>query len=718
MNSQSEQFITSSVSHGADTRPRILFIVDLPNWAHDFKTQNLTRVLGKDYDIRKKYQAEVTPDDLNQADLIVIYYWLQLNAMESLLPWFKRNRDKLLVGMCSNWELESRRRRSGLRVLRKWARAVFVNSQLLYREYQPAFRVPVFYTPNGVDTEFYQPPQIKKASARLRVGWAGSLINFGPDYKGYQKIIVPAVKALDGAELITAAREDKWRRPDEMREFYRSLDAYVCASRGESAPNPCLEAAACGVPLLTTRVGNMPELVRDGINGFFIERNRDDLTEKLRTLRDSPALRLALSEQLHEDIQLWDWSIRAQAYRQMFEEMLARKFSAAPLSITLRSTAVAEPPLPGPMSSTENVAQIKAALWQKAQANLSLLPDNFFRNHRDVEVTVVMLSHGRLDMTLNAIRALRDKVKIPFKLLLIDNGSGPQVQNTLTKICSEYDFIELILLSENFGCSGGRIYALDHVDTEYLMFLDNDVEVFPGTLEHLLCSLELRPEIIAAMGKIVFPDGSVQLCGGDYWIKRGVLFYKLLGSGKRFDKTQAADSGVCKWLSGTATMFRKAVLLKHGLDPAMGAYYEDLEWCYRLNQLGEGRFYRNVAALALHYHQSKLPGNAASLSERRSYSIRYIETIAHFYQTHGQIIQSLFTFVPELGSPSNQRSILAARILLELVNSRGSRWVLDKWNQGELARLFPGSSFSAHVARKGKAAVRTFLAAAGRKATP
>ena len=171
---------------------------------------------------------------------------------------------------------------------------------------------------------------------------------------------------------------------------------------------------------------------------------------------------------------------------------------------------------------------------------------------------------------------------------------------------------------------------------------------------------------------------------------------------------------MCKWVSGTA-IFRKATLLKHGLDRAMRAYYEDLEWCYRLNQLGEGRFHRNVEALALHYHQSKLPGHFTSATEKRNYSIPYIETIAHFYKTHGQIIQSLFTFVPDLGSSSSQQSILSARTFLELVNSRGSSWVLDKWNQGELAPLFAGRSFSARVASKSKAAARRFLAAAGGK---
>ncbi len=229
-----ENQVTSSRS---PFRPRILFVVDAPNWAHDFKTENIKRVLGNDYEIQKRYQTDLTEEDLDQAHLILVYYWLQFESLAHLAPAFRRNRNRLLVGISSNWELESERRKPGLATLKELGTAVFVNSQLLFREYKTVFDMPVFYAPNGVDTKFYQPPLSKERSSQLRVGWAGSLTNFGGDYKGYQTIIVPAVKALDGAaELVTAAREEKWRSPDEMRDFYHSLDVYVCASLGESTP--------------------------------------------------------------------------------------------------------------------------------------------------------------------------------------------------------------------------------------------------------------------------------------------------------------------------------------------------------------------------------------------------------------------------------------------------------------------------------------------------
>jgi glycosyltransferase involved in cell wall biosynthesis len=317
--------VAASIFQRNVSATQILFIVDRPNWAHDFKTRNLMRLLGTAYDIRLRYQSEVTEEDIHEATLIVIYYWLQFNALQRVAPTLRRNRHKLLLGISSSYELEEDRRDRGLAVIHDFASGVFINSLLLYHEYQPLLKIPTFYTPNGVDTNFFCPNKSKAPSSVLRVGWAGSLKNVGPEYRGFHQFIVPAAASVDRVELLAAAREEKWRTPEEMREFYRALDVYVCASRNEGTPNPCLEAAACGVPLLTTCVGNMPELVRHGINGFFIERDVHDIARHLRTLRDDNNLRIAMSRTIQHDIQAWDWSLRSRAYGQMFEEMILKE---------------------------------------------------------------------------------------------------------------------------------------------------------------------------------------------------------------------------------------------------------------------------------------------------------------------------------------------------------------------------------------------------------
>ncbi len=303
-----------------DGRPRVLFVVDAPRWAHDLKTDNLARHLQAHYRVDKRFHGDVSAADLDRADLVVVYYWLQFGGMPQLAAAFERNRHKLLIGVCSNFELEGEWHEPGLNALRS-ARAVFVNNLAQYRQLVRLLDVPVFYTPNGVDTGFYTPVDSGHAQPTLRVGWAGSLRNHG-NKRGYHDFIVPAVARLEGVELITAAREEHWRGPEQMREFYRCLDVYVCASREEGTPNPCLEAAACGVPLVTTRVGNMPELIEHGVNGLFVERDVADIEAKLRLLRDNVALRRQMGRAVRKSIESWDWKVQAGHYRAMFEAVL------------------------------------------------------------------------------------------------------------------------------------------------------------------------------------------------------------------------------------------------------------------------------------------------------------------------------------------------------------------------------------------------------------
>ena len=58
---------------------------------------------------------------------------------------------------------------------------------------------------------------------------------------------------------------------DELTTAYHALDAYVVASRQEGGPKSVLESMATGVPLVTTRAGQAPDLVVDGENGNLVD---------------------------------------------------------------------------------------------------------------------------------------------------------------------------------------------------------------------------------------------------------------------------------------------------------------------------------------------------------------------------------------------------------------------------------------------------------------
>jgi glycosyltransferase involved in cell wall biosynthesis len=61
------------------------------------------------------------------------------------------------------------------------------------------------------------------------------------------------------------------KRYEEIPALYHALDLCLVGSRQEGGPKAVLEAMASGVPLVTTRVGQAMDLVRDGKNGFMVE---------------------------------------------------------------------------------------------------------------------------------------------------------------------------------------------------------------------------------------------------------------------------------------------------------------------------------------------------------------------------------------------------------------------------------------------------------------
>jgi len=79
---------------------------------------------------------------------------------------------------------------------------------------------------------------------------------------------------------------------DDLARAYHALDAYLVTSRQEGGPKSVLESMATGVPLVTTRVGQAPDLVRDGENGLLADVDDvDAVAAGVRRIHDDAALR-------------------------------------------------------------------------------------------------------------------------------------------------------------------------------------------------------------------------------------------------------------------------------------------------------------------------------------------------------------------------------------------------------------------------------------------
>jgi glycosyltransferase involved in cell wall biosynthesis len=79
---------------------------------------------------------------------------------------------------------------------------------------------------------------------------------------------------------------------EDIAPLYAAFDALVLPSGNEGTPVSVIEALAAGRPVVATRVGGVPDVVRDGVDGFLVDPGAtDELAERLTQLASDPELR-------------------------------------------------------------------------------------------------------------------------------------------------------------------------------------------------------------------------------------------------------------------------------------------------------------------------------------------------------------------------------------------------------------------------------------------
>jgi glycosyltransferase involved in cell wall biosynthesis len=82
---------------------------------------------------------------------------------------------------------------------------------------------------------------------------------------------------------------------EDVAPYYAAFDALVLPSANEGTPVSVIEALAAETPVVATRVGGVPDVVRDGEEGFLVETgDTRELAERLTRLAHDPALRQRL----------------------------------------------------------------------------------------------------------------------------------------------------------------------------------------------------------------------------------------------------------------------------------------------------------------------------------------------------------------------------------------------------------------------------------------
>jgi UDP-glucose:(heptosyl)LPS alpha-1,3-glucosyltransferase len=196
--------------------------------------------------------------------------------------------------------------------------------------------------PNGVDFGVFggDPSARRRVREELELDDALVAAFVGGDWA--RKGLAFAIQALAGAPEWTllvvgtgdrkgyAARARELGVADRVRflghradpaAFYAAADAFVLPTAYEAHPLVVLEAAASGCPILATPVNGVEEVLRDGVNGWRIERDAGTIAARLNRLAEHPDERRALGRAAADSVRPFDWPSVVQRYVGVYEHL-------------------------------------------------------------------------------------------------------------------------------------------------------------------------------------------------------------------------------------------------------------------------------------------------------------------------------------------------------------------------------------------------------------
>jgi len=213
------------------------------------------------------------------------------------------------------------------------------------------------------------------------------------------------------------------------------------------------------------------------------------------------------------------------------------------------------------------------------------------------KVAALVLNYNGKDITLQTVESLLAMSYPNCVVVVIDNGSK---DGSPEAVASAYPAVEQVRVPVNegpaAGMNAGLRWALEQ-DFDYVLALNNDIEVAPEMLDELVAVAESDPTIGCVGPKCFYYWDRERLWSTGGRLRFGESVTKERGMGEldsgRFEHTEEVD-----YINGCAMLVPRRVLEEVGLwDPIFFLSVEDADWCMRMKRLGYSCYYAHKAVL-------------------------------------------------------------------------------------------------------------------------
>ncbi|HKJ18314.1 MAG TPA: glycosyltransferase, partial [Xanthomonadales bacterium] len=197
-------------------------------------------------------------------------------------------------------------------------------------------------------------------------------------------------------------------------------------------------------------------------------------------------------------------------------------------------------------------------------------------------VSVVIPVHNNWTYTAACLRSIAEaECRAGFEVIVINDASDDETAERLGGIKD----LDAATNPENLGFIGSCNRGAARANGDFIVFLNNDTQVLDGWLDLLLQTFTRFPDTGVAGARLIYPDGTLQECGGIIFSDGSGWNY---GRGDDPDRPEYQFVREVDYCSGACIMLRHDLFRElEGFDRHFApAYYEDTDLAFRVREMG------------------------------------------------------------------------------------------------------------------------------------
>jgi GT2 family glycosyltransferase len=228
------------------------------------------------------------------------------------------------------------------------------------------------------------------------------------------------------------------------------------------------------------------------------------------------------------------------------------------------------------------------------------------------DVTVVMLTYNRWDLTREALRLLAEVTEPRYEVVIVDNASTDGTVDQLAHVGGA----TILRNPRNLGFGPANNQGAALARGRYLLLLNSDAWVRPGWLEPLIDVADADATVAAVAPKLLYPDGRLQEAGSIVWRDARVRQY---GDGDIPNRPEYNFRRTVDYASAACLLVRRSAFIAvGGFDPRFAPVYcEDVDLCLALTA-GPGRVVYQPRSVVEHVRGASSGGGAHSTRIERN----------------------------------------------------------------------------------------------------